>query len=629
MRQLLLAILLAGALLPARAQAPQMQVNPNTGETPEQFAARTQWWRDARFGMFIHWGVYAVPADSTDLHGNKRIGEWYFSNKQMQMKDYEKFAAQFNPVKFDAHRWVKTAKDAGMKYIVITTKHHDGFDMFGTKLNRDWNIVDSTPWHKDPLKMLAAECKRQGIRLCFYHSIMDWHHPDYVPRRPWEKETRPADGADLNRYIQYMKGQITELLSNYGPVGILWFDGGWEHNAQELHSDEVNRMIRSLQPGIIINDRNHEPQDYTTPEQTIPATGYPGGRLWETCMTMNDTWGYAANDTDWKSTEDLIHKLCDIASKGGNFLLNVGPKPDGTFPDAINERLAQIGAWMKVNGRSIYSTTHSPFKRLPFDGRCTVKGSTLYLQVFHWPEGGLTLSGLQTPVESARALDGGEPLAVTSLQGPGGGEQVAGGRRQDSRRQEGGRGPLEIGLDTPGEGTVLHIAKPARIDPYATVVELKLAGPPVVTESVPAVKAGTDGSLTLAARDAEVHGSSAQYEVGNGKDNIGYWTNAQDYVTWAVEAPSGGRYAVEVTYACEPDAAGSTYTVGPEGGPSVSGTVASTGSWTDWKTMRLGEITLPAGRSILAVHVTRMPSGAAMNLKQVRLIPAGAAGTSP
>src|SRR5258708_38237593 len=188
-----------------------------SSESKAQFEARTKWWREAKFGMFIHWGVYAVPADATLKDGVKKgIAEWYFSNKQMQMADYQKFAAKFNPEKFDAKKWVETAKNAGMKYIVITSKHHDGFDMFGTKLNHDWNIVDATPFKRDPIKELAAECRKQGIKLCFYHSIMDWHHPDYLPRRPWEKDTRTAAGAEYNRYAEYMKGQIRELIANYG-----------------------------------------------------------------------------------------------------------------------------------------------------------------------------------------------------------------------------------------------------------------------------------------------------------------------------------------------------------------------------------------------------------------------------
>jgi alpha-L-fucosidase len=593
--RILACLMLALAAVAAAAQTPDLQVNPNTGETKEQFVERTLWWRDAKFGMFIHWGVYAVPADATDRQGNKRIAEWFFSNKQMQVKDYEKFAGQFNPVKFDARRWVKTAKDAGMKYIVITSKHHDGFCMFDSALT-DYCITKATPFKRDPMKELAAECRRQGIRLCFYHSIMDWHHPDYVPRRPWEKETRPAAGADLNHYIDYMKGQLRELLTHYGPIGVIWFDGGWEHNAQELRSEEVNRMIRSLQPGILINDRNHLPEDHSTPEQTIPAGALPGGRLWETCMTMNDTWGYARNDQNWKSTGDLVRKLCDIASKGGNFLLNVGPTELGEFPEAINERLAQIGAWMEVNGRSIYGTTKSPLRRLPSDLRCTRKGNTLYLQVFRWPEGELALPGLQTRVRSARALAGGETLAVSQGEAKG------------------------------GAAAGIRISRPRRLDPYATVIELRLDGPPVVEETAALLGPGADGAFTLRAADADIHGATAQYEQGGGKDNIGFWTNAKDYVTWSCDVRRPGRYGVDVDYACPPENAGSRFTVGPEGGATVVGTVKATGSWTAFKSERLGEIELPAGKPVLAVRVTEMPRGAVMNLRRVRLVPLGGPG---
>lgn len=412
-------------------------------ETDEQFLARTAWWREAKFGLFIHWGIYSVPADSTDRKGKPGTAEWYFHNKQMQVKDYEKFASQFNPVEFDARKWVKIAKDAGMKYIVITSKHHDGFCMFDSKLT-DYNIVKATPFHRDPLMELSRACQEEGIKLCFYHSIMDWHHPDYLPRRKWEGTTRPADGADLNRYIDYMKGQLTELLTHYGPIGGIWFDGGWEHNATELRSVEVNEMIRKLQPGILINDRNKLKEDYDTPEQKIPREKLAPGRLWETCMTMNDTWGYAKNDQKWKSAQALVRDLIDIASKGGNFLLNVGPDDKGNIPEPSVERLESIGKWMQENGQSIYGTTASPYEVMPFKGRTTVKGDKLYVHVFEWPDAGVKVPGIKTKVKSARFLN----------------EQDL---EMDKR--------VENGL------TELTIHKPDRTDPYATVVEVQLAGP--------------------------------------------------------------------------------------------------------------------------------------------------------
>ncbi len=564
-----------------------------SGETHEQFDARTNWWREARFGMFIHWGIYAVPADATDLEGKHRIAEWYLSNKKMQVKDYEKFAAEFNPVKFDARKWGKTAQDAGMKYIVITSKHHDGFCMFDTKLT-DYSITKATPFKRDPMKELAAECRRQGLKFCFYHSIMDWHHPDYIPRRPWEKEARPADGASLDRYIEHMKGQLRELLTYYGPIGVLWFDGGWEHSAEELHSREVNAMIRSIQPGILINNRDRVPEDFMTPEQFVPAKGPPEGRLWETCMTINDTWGYAKNDTNWKSAEALIRNLIDTASKGGNFLLNVGPTAEGEFPAAINERLARIGAWMKVNGESIYGTERSPFRSLSFDGRVTRKGSTLYLHVFQWPNEGITLAGLKPHALSARVLDGGERLTVTS----------------------------EVSAE-PGGPPVLRVSKPAKLDPIATVAELRLEGPPEVVQPEPLVRAEADGSFLLKASDADIHGRTALYEVSGLTDYIGSWEDREDYVSWTLDVQPArvGRYRVEVNYSCEPANQGSSFTVGLDGGSKLAGTVMSTGSWHNFRSEPLGEIELPAGKRTLAVRIADLPRSAAMNLHEVRLVP--------
>ncbi len=560
-------------------------------ETPDESARRTEWWREAKFGMFIHWGIYALPADSTDLNGKKQIAEWYFFNKQKQVKDYEKFAAEFNPVKFDARKWVETAKNAGMKYIVITSKHHDGFCMFDTKLT-DYCVTKATPWRHDPMKDLAAECRRQGLRLCFYHSIMDWHHPDYLPRRPWEKDTRPAAGANLDRYLDYMKGELGELLTNYGPIGILWWDGGWEHNAEELHSYEVNAMVRSLQPGIIINDRNKLSEDYSTPEQDIPANALPGGRLWETCMTVNDTWGYAKNDTNWKSAEDLTRKLIDIASKGGNFLLNVGPTAEGEFPAAINERLAKIGAWMKVNGESIYRTTKSPFRKLPFEGRVTAKGNVLYLEVFKWPAAGLTLNDLETLVTGARSLAGGERLPVKSAEANG--------------------------------SKVLRIGKPKVLDPVATVVALELSGPPKVSEANLAATPGVKGKFVLGAGDGEIHGGVAKYDWQGirHEDSIGSWTDPHDYVTWLVLVLRAGRYRVEISYACPAGNEGSGFTVGLEGGANLAGTVKATKSERDFRAEPLGGLDLPAGMQTIVVRITNLARREGMDLHEVRLLPA-------
>ncbi len=368
-------------------------------ETTEEKDARMEWWRDARFGMFIHWGLYSVPAG--EWNGGTNHAEWIRTTAEIPLATYDEFLPQFNPVKFDAVEWVKMAKDAGMKYITITSKHHDGFCLFDSR-QTDFDI-SSTPFKRDIMKELADACHDADIKICWYHSIMDWHHPDYIPRRTWEKD-RTAEGADFDKYVDYMKKQLKELLSNYGPIGVLWFDGEWENTWNDAYGEEIYHYVRSLQPDIIINNRVGANRggmggltaeggfggDFGTPEQTIPATGLPG-LDWETCMTMNDHWGYNALDKNFKSTKDLLQKLADIASKGGNFLLNVGPTAEGNFPKESIDRLAAIGKWIKKNGESIYGTQASPFKDLAW-GRCTQKslegGTRLFLHVFDWPEDG-------------------------------------------------------------------------------------------------------------------------------------------------------------------------------------------------------------------------------------------------
>ncbi len=391
-------------------------VAPAQEETAAQHDARMSWWREARFGLFIHWGLYAIPAGSWE--GNTGHAEWIRTTAQIPLERYDKFVQEFNPVQFDAAAWVRMAKDAGMKYIVITSKHHDGFCLFDSR-ETEFDVM-STPFRRDILKELAAECRKQDITMCWYHSIMDWHHPDYLPRREWEV-TRSAEGADFNRYLRYMKAQLRELVTNYGDIGVLWFDGEWESTWNRALGRELYAYVRSLQPSIIINNRvgagrsgmegfsEGEPSagDFGTPEQQVPARGIPGVD-WESCITMNDHWGYNSHDQAWKSPEELVRMLVDVASKGGNLLLNVGPTAGGLFPQPSIDRLQAMGAWMKVNGESIYGTQASPFAALAW-GRCTQKpladGTRLYLHVFDWPvDGRLVVPGIFNTARGAHLL---------------------------------------------------------------------------------------------------------------------------------------------------------------------------------------------------------------------------------
>jgi len=393
----------AAATLPA-AQTAAPSIARAHPDVPKDI--RLDWWREARFGLFIHWGLYAIPAG--EWNGRTDYGEWIRNNAKIPVEVYDRFQAQFNPTKFDADTWVRLAKQAGMQYIVITTKHHDGFALFDSK-GTTWDVM-ATPYGRDIVRQFADACRRGGIRLGLYYSIMDWHHPDYLPRREWEAASRPEAGADFERYVAFMKGQLKELLTNYGPVGVLWFDGQWENTWSAARGRDLYSYVRVLQPSIIVNNRVGDGSgDFGTPEQEIPATGLPGSPDWETCMTMNRNWGYNRADKDFKPARTLVRNLVDIASKGGNFLLNVGPTADGEFPAESVERLAQIGDFMRVAGESIHGTSASPFPSLPW-GRCTQRrldGNTtrLYLHVWDRPgDGVLVVPGLLNEVRRARPL---------------------------------------------------------------------------------------------------------------------------------------------------------------------------------------------------------------------------------
>jgi alpha-L-fucosidase len=374
--------------------------------------ARMAWWRDARFGMFIHWGLYAIPAGVWNgVHSPKSNGEWIMNDLRIPIADYQALAGQFNPTAYDPREWVRIARGAGMKYIVITSKHHDGFALWDSKAS-DYDAM-ATPYRRDLLSPLAEACRADGLRFCTYHSIMDWHHPDYLPRREWD--ARPAAAASFDRYVAYLKAQLTELVTGYHPA-VLWFDGEWENTWTHERGVDLYDYVRGLDPDILINNRVDKGRrgmqgmnrdttfkgDFGTPEQQIPATGLPGVD-WETCMTMNDTWGFRQDDEKWKSSATLIRNLIDTASKGGNFLLNVGPTAEGRIPAASVERLAAMGRWMATNADAIYATTASPFGAAPW-GRCTQKPGALFVHVFDWPGDGRISVPFGGRVRQARLL---------------------------------------------------------------------------------------------------------------------------------------------------------------------------------------------------------------------------------
>jgi alpha-L-fucosidase len=387
------------------------------------------WWREARFGMFIHWGLYSVAAGEWQGRKTTGCGEWIQNDLKIPTSQYQELVPQFDPEQFDARNWAHLAKEAGMKYIVITSKHHDGFGLFPSAMT-DW-CVKSTPFHRDPLRELSKACRAEGIRLCLYYSIMDWHHPDWGQREAWnDLATREPD---MDRYTAYMKAQLKEIVERYHPA-VLWFDGEWEKPWTHQRGVDLYDYLRKLDPKLIINNRidkgragmagmNREPGDagdFGTPEQTIPANGFGPGVDWETCMTMNDTWGWKKFDSHWKSSSTIIRNLIDIASKGGNYLINVGPTGQGLIPEPSVERLEAVGRWMKVNGQAIHGTTASPFATsLPW-GRCTTKlsrggNATLYLHIFNWPaDGHLLVPGLRNKVKSAQLLTESKKVSLST-----------------------------------------------------------------------------------------------------------------------------------------------------------------------------------------------------------------------
>jgi alpha-L-fucosidase len=574
-----LPLLLVSLLLSPVAGAAE----PPRPETPEEHDARMKWWRDARFGMFIHWGVYSVPAGT--YHGKQvgGIGEWIMNRGKIPVAEYQAFAKQFNPVKYDADQWVQLAKEAGMKYIVITSKHHDGFGMFDSKAT-DWDIKDATPFGRDPLKELAEACRKHGLKLGFYYSqAQDWCHPGGAAAGGhWDK----AQDGDMDAYLRKIAiPQVREILSNYGPIAVLWFDTPVDMTKQR--AEMLLPLIR-LQPGIIINNRlgGGYHGDTDTPEQFIPATGMPG-RDWETCMTMNDTWGYKSYDQNWKSPEMLIRNLVDIASKGGNYLLNVGPTSEGLIPEPSVERLKAVGRWMQQNGEAIYATTASPFKQLSW-GRCTKKvhqgGATLYLHVFNWPaDGKLLVPGLKNQVEKAYLLS-------------------------DSSKS-----PLRS--DAGAEGVLVTVPGTAP-DPVASVVVLEVKGELNVEPVLPVQQA--DGSVNLPAVDAILHGNGIRYESGHRKDNIGYWTNAADWAEWKFQVTKPGTFTLIAQIAAQ--GSGSFQVV--VGDRKLQAKAPTTGDYERFRQVTLGELEIPAAGKV-SLQVRAIKEGwQPMNLRQITLKPA-------
>ena len=397
--------------------------------------ARIAWFRRAKFGLFIHWGIYSVPAGSWEGRVVPGLGEWIMHNAPIPLPRYEQFAKEFNPVKFDAEAWVQMAEDAGMRYIVITSKHHDGFAMYHSKVSA-YNVTDATPFHRDPLQELAAACARHGIRFGFYYSqAQDWHEPNGAGNN---SDFGPDEQKDFDQYLRgKAEPQVRELLSNYGPVCLIWFDTPRMMDVGSRGQRFVD-LVHSLQPACLIDGRLAPGTgDYTsTGDNAIPSSGLKGD--WETPATTNHTWGFKRDDTDWKAPGDILFKLVDIVSKGGNYLLNVGPTSEGVIPQPAQDNLRTVGRWLRDRGEVVYGAGRSPFgaefgdqaahetdaagKPLFLERtewRCTTQPGKLYFTVFRPQRDGLRLPAFRSAIKRAYYLGeaGQPPLAVDTVGG--------------------------------------------------------------------------------------------------------------------------------------------------------------------------------------------------------------------
>jgi alpha-L-fucosidase len=376
--------------------------------TPENLAAR-EWFQDAKFGLFVHWGIYSLLQN----------GEWIMNNRGITVDEYETLAPQFNPVKFDPAEWVQLVKDAGMRYLTITSKHHDGFAMFDSKVS-SWDIVDRTPYGRDVLAMLAEECRRQGIKLFFYHSQLDWHHPDYYPRGRTGQRTGRPDEGDWYRYLDYMDAQLRELLTDYGPIGGIWFDGMWDKYDADWRLEQTYSMMHELQPASLIGSNHHRlpypGEDFQMFEKDLPGentigfnTTEIGALPLETAETMNGSWGYNLTDRAHKSVEQLIRYLVNAAGRNANLLLNVGPMPTGEIQPEFQERLRAMGQWLAVHGDAVYGTRGGPVAPRPW-GVTTQKDDRVFVHILDWQDRELALPSL--PVRTAYTLTDATPVIV-------------------------------------------------------------------------------------------------------------------------------------------------------------------------------------------------------------------------
>jgi len=595
MKKTLLALLVVIAMLTCTNLTEKNRKVDHPGQNPSIPA----WFRDGKFGMFIHWGPYSILGG--EWKGKRiqpgDIAEWIMNRFQIPVEEYRKVTATFNPTKFNAREWVALAKNAGMKYIIITSKHHDGFAMFHSPVS-SYNIVDCTPFGRDPLKELSEACAEAGIKFCVYYSHReDWENP-YAYGNTWDFKTSQTnldtmDHPELFRKYLDEKAipQLKELLTNYGPLGIVWFDRGMYTQEQ---GKEFADLVHSLQPGCLVNGRvGHYDKELLGDYQSLTDNGMPLGGIeesWETPQTINDTWGYSTFDQNWKTADVIIRKLVAVVSKGGNYLLNVGPTGEGIIPQPSVDLLGRVGSWIRQNGESIYGASPSPF---PYDlpwGFGTLKGNLLYLHVFDWPQDGiLKLKGLNNRVQKACMLaDKSAPLNV---------------KRDENR---------ELLITLPAE-------PPDKID---SVVILEIAGRPEVDPFV--VRQAPNAPISLDYLSAATRGRAVKRFNRRGEEeqfHISKMRGPEDVVEWHVRVDSPGRYEVLITYAAIPGWEDAIYIV-KAGNETIKGIVRSTPGWFEYKTESIGRLNLrERGETTVRLYPEKQLDHYLMYFKSIELAP--------
>lgn len=487
---------------------------PNDSLQEINHEKRMQWWRDARFGMFIHWGLYSELAGVWNGKEVEGGAEWIQDHAKIPNQEYEKLMQKFNPVNFNAVTWVRLAKEAGIKYLVITAKHHDGFAMYNTKVS-NFNIMN-TPFAHDPMKDLAEACKKYNIKLCFYYShVLDWHEPGGMGNT-WD--FKPSTPAEFARYFSEKAiPQVRELLTNYGPVGLIWFDVWFDSQMTKEQAQRMREMIRSIQPDCIINGRIHFGLgDYEEGDDNQMTAGNVN-KDWETPVTMNDSWGYKKYDQNWKSVSLLIRQMVRINSHGGNYLLNVGPTAEGEIPQPSVDRLKDIGKWLNLNDESVRGTGPSPFFTEMSWGMVTTRQNKLYLHVFKWPNGKLDINGIKTTINKAYLLADPEkkPLKIF---------------RKADKSIDWYFNSIQVPVHSP--------------DPNDAVVVLEFDHKP---ECIPSIIQDADGTVVLNAFQSEIIRATTDSKIDT--DPRGFtinWTNTSDSLVWKFHLYKPGEYAIEM-----------------------------------------------------------------------------------